>query len=75
MYQLSPVDLRPCSTPLYLFLIFYLEDLSIFDSGALKSLNISVLLSISFLKSSKNFLMYLGAPMSVSYTHLTLPTN
>ena len=61
-------------------LIFCLEDLSIFDSGVLKSLTIIVLLSISFLKSSKIFFMYLGAPMlgayiSVSYTHLTLPTT
>ena len=44
-------------------LIFCLEDLSIFDSGVLKSHTIIVLLSISFLKSSKIFLMYLGAPM------------
>ena len=55
-------------------LIFCLDDLSIFESGVLKSLTIIVLLSISFLKSSKIFFMYLGAPMSVSYTHLTLPT-
>ena len=34
-------------------LIFCLEDLSIFDSGVLKSPTIFVLLSISFLKSSK----------------------
>ena len=57
------------------FLIFCLEDLSIFDSGVLKSPTIIVLLSISFLKSSKIYFMYLGAPMSVSYTHLTLPTS
>ena len=44
-------------------LIFCLEDLSIFDSGVLKSPDIIVLLSISFLKSSKIFFMYLGAPM------------
>ena len=44
-------------------LIFCLEDLSIFDSGVLKSLTIVVVLSISFLKSSKIFFMYLGAPM------------
>ena len=36
-------------------LIFCLEDLSIFDSGELKSPTIIVLLSISFLKSSKIF--------------------
>ena len=49
------------------FLIFCLEDLSIFDSGVLKSPTIIVLLSISFLKSSKIFLMYLGAPMLGAY--------
>ena len=48
-------------------LIFCLEDLSIFDSGVLKSLTIIVLLSISFLKSSKIFFMYLGAPMLGAY--------
>ena len=45
------------------FLIFCLEDLSIFDSGLLKSSTLIVLLSISFLKSSKIFCIYLGAPM------------
>ena len=49
------------------FLILCLEDLSIFDSGVLKSPNIIVLLSISFLKSSKIFFMYLGAPMLSAY--------
>ena len=49
-------------------LIFCLEDLSIFDSGVLKSPTIIVLLSISFLKSSKIFFIYLGAPMLVAYT-------
>ena len=49
------------------FLIFCLEDLSIFDSGVLKSPILIVLLSISFLKSSKIFLMYLGAPMLGAY--------
>ena len=48
-------------------LIFSLEDLSIFDSGVLKSPTIIVLLSISFLKSSKIFFMYLGAPMLGTY--------
>ena len=48
-------------------LIFCLEDLSIFDSGVLKSPTIIVLLSISFLKSSKIFFMYLGAPMLGAY--------
>ena len=49
------------------FLIFCLEDLSIFDSGVLKSPTIIVLLSLSFLKSSKIFFMYLGAPMLGAY--------
>ena len=44
-------------------LIFCLEHLSIFDSGVLKFPTIIVLLSLSFLKSSKIFFMYLGAPM------------
>ena len=48
-------------------LIFCLEDLSIIDSGVLKSPTIIVLLSISFLKSPKIFLMYLGAPMLGAY--------
>ena len=48
-------------------LIFCLEDLFIFDSGVLKSPTIIVLLSISFLKSSKMFFMYLGAPMLGAY--------
>ena len=48
-------------------LIFCLEDLSIFDSGVLKCPMIIVLLSISFLKSSRIFFMYLGAPMLVAY--------
>ena len=48
-------------------LIFCLEDLSIFDSGVLKSPTVIVLLSISFLKSSKIFFMYLGAPMLGAY--------
>ena len=48
-------------------LIFCLEDLSIFDSGVLKSPSIIVLLSISFLKSSKIFFMYLGAAMLGAY--------
>ena len=48
-------------------LIFCLEDLSIFDSGVLKPPTIIVLLSISFLNSSKIFFMYLGAPMLGAY--------
>ena len=48
-------------------LIICLEDLSILDSRVLKSPTISVLLSISFLKFSKIFLIYLGAPMLGAY--------
>ena len=48
-------------------LICFLEDLPIFDCGVLKSPTIIVLLSISFLKSSKIFFMYLGAPMLGAY--------
>ena len=48
-------------------LIFCLENLSIFDSGVLKSPTIIVLLSISFLKSSKIFFVYLGASMLGAY--------
>ena len=48
-------------------LIFCLEDLSIFYSGVLKSPTIIVLLLIYFLKSSKIFVMYLGAPMLGAY--------
>ena len=51
-------------------LIFCLEDLSIFDSGVLKSPTIIVLLSISFLKSSKIFFMDLGAAMLGAYIYL-----
>ena len=47
--------------------IFCLEDLSFFDSGVLKFPTIIVLLSISFLKSSKIFFMYLGVPMLGAY--------
>ena len=48
-------------------LIFCMEDLTIFDSSGLKSPNIIVLLSISFLNSSKIFFMYLGAPLLGAY--------
>ena len=48
-------------------LIFHLEDLSFVDSGVLKSSSISVLPSISFLKSSKIFLIYLSAPLLGAY--------
>ena len=66
-YQLSPFDLGHWFNVTISLLIFCLEDLSIFDSGVLKSPSISVLLSISFFKSSKIFLIYLGAPMLGAY--------
>ena len=56
-------------------LIFCLEDLSIFYSGVLKSPTIIVLLSISFLKSSKIFFMYLGAPMLGTYIFTTFMSS
>ena len=49
------------------WLISCLEDLSIFDSEVLKIPTIILLLPISFLKSSKIFFMYLGAPMLGTY--------
>ena len=49
------------------FLIFSLEDLSIIDTGVFKSPTIIVLLSTSFLKSSKIFFTYLHAPMLGAY--------
>ena len=51
-------------------LIICLEDLSIVDSGVLKFPSITMLLSISLLKSSKIFLIYLGAPMLGAYMFL-----
>ena len=50
-----------------ILLTFCLEDLSIFDSGVLKFPTIILLLSISFLKFSRIFLIYLGAPMLDAY--------
>ena len=44
-----------------------LEELSIVDSRVIIFPTIRVLLSIFFLKSSKIFLIYLGAPMSSAY--------
>ena len=75
-YQLSLFDLRLCSMTQYslfesnkqriFFGILCLEDQSIVDTGMLKSLMMTVLLSI-FLRSSKIFLMYLGAPLLGTY--------
>ena len=56
-------------------LIFCLEDLPIFDNGVLKSPSIIVLLSISFLKSSKIFLMYLGAHMLGTYVFIVFMSS
>ena len=67
IYQLITFHLCHCSNATIYFLIFCLEDLSIFDTEVLKSPTILVLLSISFLKSSKIFFMYLGAPMLGTY--------
>ena len=48
-------------------LTFCWKDMSIFDSGVLKSPTTIVLLLISFLKSPKIFFMYLGTPMLEAY--------
>ena len=56
-------------------LIFCLEHLSIFDSGVLKSPDIIVLLSISFLNSSKIFFMYLGAPILGAFIFTTFVSS
>ncbi|KAF6125265.1 hypothetical protein HJG60_009784 [Phyllostomus discolor] len=50
-----------------LLIFFCLEHLSIFDNEMLKSPTIIVLRSVSLLKSSKIFFMYLGAPMLAVY--------
>ena len=55
--------------------IVCLEDLSIFDSGVLKSPDIIVLLSISFLNSSKIFFMYLGAPILGAFIFTTFVSS
>ena len=47
--------------------IFCLEDMSIFDSGVLKSPSWIVLLAVSFFLSSKIFFMYLGTAMLGGY--------
>ena len=66
IYQLSAFDVGHCSMLWYPCWLF-LEYLSIVDSGELKSPKIIVLLSISLLKSSKIFLIHLGAPMLGAY--------
>ena len=67
IYQLSPFDSRTLFNAAISLLIFCLEDLPIFDRGVLKTPTIIVLLSISFLKSSKISFMSLGAPMLGEY--------
>ena len=47
-----------------------MEHLSIVDGGVLKSPTIIVLLSIFFSKSSKIFLIYLGAPILGAYVFI-----
>ena len=75
IYQLSPFHLRRFFNATISLLIFCFEDLSIFDSGVLESPTIIVLLSISFLKSSKIFFTYLGAPMLCSCTFITFMSS
>ena len=65
--SVKPISSRVLLSNTISFLIFCLEDMSIFDSGVLKSPTIFVLLSISFLKSSKIFFMYLGATILGAY--------
>ena len=55
VYQLSPFHFKALFNGTVSLLIYCLEDLSIFDSGVLKSPTIIVLLSVSFWKSSKIF--------------------
>ena len=56
-------------------MILSLEDLSIVDSQVLESCSISVLLSISFLRSSKIFLIYFGAPVLDAYVFTMLMSS
>ena len=59
-YQLSTFDLG-CLAIMQYFYWFFIEDLSIVDSGVLKYPTMTVLLLI-FLKSSRIFPIYLDAP-------------
>ena len=65
--SVKPIWSRAICNAAISLVMLCLEYLSIFDSEVLKSPSISVLLSISFLKSSKIFLMYLFAPMLGAY--------
>ena len=73
--SLKSISSRALFSDTISLLIFCLEDLSIFDSGVLKSSTIIVLLSICFLKSSKIFFMYLGAPMLGAYIFTTFMSS
>ena len=68
IYELRPFDREYHWMPQYLCWFFACKNLSIVENGVLKSPTISVLLSISFLKSYKIFLIYLGAPMLGAYS-------
>ena len=61
IYQLSPFNLGYCSVTQYLCWYFFWKTCP--SLTVLKSPTIIALLSISFLKCSKIFFMYLGAPM------------
>ena len=61
IYTVNSISSRVLLSDTISLLIFCLEDLSIFESGVLKSPTVIVLLSISFLKFSKIFIIYLGA--------------
>ena len=67
LYIIKSISSRALFNATISLLIFCLEDLSIFDSGVLMSPTIIVLLSISFLKSSKIFFMCLGVAMLGAY--------
>ena len=66
VYILKLLDIVSFNAGIFL-LIFRLDDLFIVDSGVLKSAIMTVLLSISFLKSSEIFFIYLGAPILGPY--------
>ena len=67
IYTIKSISSRALLSDMIYLLIFCLQDLFIFDNGLLKSLSKIVLLSISLLKSSKIFFMYLGTPMLGAY--------
>ena len=67
IYTVNSISSRVLLSDTISWLIFCLEDLSIFDSWDVEVPAIIVLLSKSFLNSSKIFFMYLGAPMLGAY--------